>query len=92
MKSNDFYHIKFKLYPVIVMGSLLSSCKKKEKKNTPELIKEEKQCIFEYSRNGQKKDKDQVGQDVTDIITSELGINVKYFAVYDGHGVRGKEV
>jgi hypothetical protein len=74
------------------MGNIFSYCKKKNKKNTPELVKEEKICIFEYSRNGQKKDKDQVGQDVTDIITSEIGNNIKYFAVYDGHGVRGKEV
>jgi hypothetical protein len=74
------------------MGKLFSCCKQKKKKHKPEIFKEEKDSIFEYSRNGQKKDKDQVGQDVSDIITTELGRNIKYFAVYDGHGIRGREV
>jgi hypothetical protein len=75
------------------MGKLFSCCKQKKKKQTREATKkEEKIWIYEYSRNGQKKDKEQVGQDVSDIITAEIGPNVKYFAVYDGHGMRGKEV
>jgi len=32
-----------------------------------------------------------VGQDSFDIITTEIGLNVKYIAVYDGHGIKGKE-
>ena len=76
------------------MGGLFNCCKNtKKKKNTLDAVKkEEKINIFEYSRQGQKKDKDQVGQDVYDIIWPELGPNVKFFAVYDGHGSRGKEI
>ena len=74
------------------MGKVLSCCKPKKKKKLIHSVKEEKEHIYEYSRNGQKKDKDQVGQDFSDIITSEIGASVKYFAVYDGHGIKGKEV
>jgi len=38
-----------------------------------------------------KKKNDLTGQDANDIITKELGDNIKYFAVYDGHGTKGKE-
>lgn len=37
-----------------------------------------------------KKDTDLVGQDSWDLIDKDLGDGVKYFAVYDGHGTRGK--
>ena len=71
---------------------MFSCCKSKKKKIIKDPLKEEKELIFEYSRNGQKKNKDQVGQDVSDIITAEIGSNVKYFTIYDGHGVTGKKV
>lgn len=41
--------------------------------------------------DGVKKELDQVGQDTFDIIHTGLGRNVRYFAVFDGHGVKGKE-
>lgn len=77
------------------MGAAFESCKKSNKKkhNVEKSKKDDKFQIFEFSRQGQKKNKDEVGQDVYEIlINSELGENVKYFAVYDGHGSRGKEV
>jgi hypothetical protein len=74
------------------MGGILDICKKSKNHKKTELKKEEKAYIFEYSKQGQKKNKEEVGQDVWDIINTELGPNIKYFAVYDGHGARGKEV
>lgn len=47
--------------------------------------------IYQYDRVGLKKEKDQQGQDTTDVISVELGPNTKYFAVYDGHGIKGSE-
>lgn len=40
---------------------------------------------------GLKKDKGLIGQDEFDIISRELGPKIKYLAVYDGHGINGKE-
>lgn len=34
---------------------------------------------------------DQVGQDTYDVIINELGTNVRFISVYDGHGVKGLE-
>ena len=44
--------------------------------------------IKAHSIKGHKKKMDMTGQDVYDII-KDLSDNVKYFAVYDGHGVKG---
>ena len=68
--------------------------KKNSKNKKPE--EEEKEdntnaLIFSECINGKKKNKDLTGQDTYDIITKELGENIKYFAVYDGHGVKGRE-
>ena len=41
-----------------------------------------------HSIKGLKKKMDMTGQDVFDII-KDLSDNVKYFAVYDGHGTKG---
>jgi len=45
--------------------------------------------IFEANIQGKKK-KDLAGQDASDILI-DLGENIKYFAVYDGHGTKGKD-
>lgn len=47
--------------------------------------------IYFAEKHGHKKEKEHVGQDTIDVIASELGPSVKYFAVYDGHGVKGGE-
>ena len=47
--------------------------------------------IFSYAMLGKKKEIDQVGQDVYDEIFPDLGKNIKFIAVYDGHGTKGKE-
>ncbi len=47
--------------------------------------------IFSECINGKKKNKELCGQDAHDIITKELGENMKFFAVYDGHGLKGRE-
>jgi hypothetical protein len=73
------------------MGGLADLCRK-SKKPKAEAKKEDKAHIFQYSRQGQKKVKEEVGQDAWDVMNTELGANVKYFVVYDGHGSRGKEV
>jgi serine/threonine protein phosphatase PrpC len=44
--------------------------------------------IKAHSIKGHKKKMDMTGQDVYDII-KDLSENVKYFAVYDGHGTKG---
>jgi len=44
--------------------------------------------IKAHSIKGHKKKMDMTGQDVYDII-KDLSDNVKYFAVYDGHGAKG---
>jgi integrin-linked kinase-associated serine/threonine phosphatase 2C len=51
-----------------------------------------KMQIFGSNIIGKKKKSEMANQDTYDIITKELGGNIKYLAVYDGHGVRGKEV
>lgn len=47
--------------------------------------------IYAFEKYGHKKEKNQVGQDTSDVISLELGTNIKYFAVYDGHGIKGAE-
>lgn len=47
--------------------------------------------IYKFEKLGLKKDAGQVGQDTTDIISQEFNNNVRYFAVYDGHGIKGAE-
>ena len=47
--------------------------------------------IFGFTKDGLKKDADQAGQDNYDIISSELGQNIYYFAAYDGHDIKGRE-
>ena len=44
-----------------------------------------------HSIKGQKKKTDMTGQDVYDIL-NDLADNVRYFAVYDGHGPKGLQV
>ena len=72
------------------MGALFSSCKKTKTRKKKKVDKEEKKIIFSFSKDGLKKDIDLVGQDNYDVIDKELGEGIKYFAVYDGHGIRGK--
>ena len=47
--------------------------------------------VFSECINGKKKNKDLTCQDQNDIITKELGENIKYFVLYDGHGIKGRE-
>jgi serine/threonine protein phosphatase PrpC len=71
---------------------------KVEKKNSKNKKAEDEEkddnsssLIFSDCINGKKKNKDLTGQDSNDIIIKELGENIKYFAIYDGHGVKGRE-
>ena len=43
-----------------------------------------------YNIKGRKKKMELTDQDAYDVI-EDLSPNVKYFAVYDGHGVKGRE-
>jgi len=68
--------------------------KKSSKNKKPEEDEKEdnsNELIFSECINGKKKNKDLTGQDSHDIITKELGENMKYFAIYDGHGIKGRE-
>lgn len=47
--------------------------------------------IKAFNIQGKKKKMELTNQDVFDIITTDFPINLKYFAVYDGHGVKGRE-
>ena len=66
------------------MGGVFNCCKKtkKKKQNVEFSKKEDKLQIFEFSRQGQKKNKDEVGQDAYELlINSELimvSIIIKY--------------
>lgn len=74
------------------MGGLFSCCdKKSNKKVDKSKRKDDRKQIYKAEKYGLKKEKEQAGQDTTDIIQVELGSNVKYFAVYDGHGIKGTE-
>jgi integrin-linked kinase-associated serine/threonine phosphatase 2C len=78
------------------MGSLCEKKKDKRKNQVGESgegVNEDStsMLIFEANIVGKKKKADLTNQDTTDIITKELGENIKYFAVYDGHGAKGKE-
>jgi integrin-linked kinase-associated serine/threonine phosphatase 2C len=74
------------------MGSL---CEKKKVKGKPTEDAEKEDStsmlIFEASIPGKKKKNDMTNQDSSDVITKDLGENIKYFGVYDGHGSKGKE-
>jgi integrin-linked kinase-associated serine/threonine phosphatase 2C len=77
------------------MGVAQSDGKKKEKTKN-KIDDEEKEdnssmLIFADCINGKKKKNDMTGQDTNDIITKELGENIKFFGVYDGHGTKGRE-
>lgn len=78
------------------MGALNCCEKKNSKKNAKGGKKGQedihsKKTMFSYGKEGQKKDMEQVGQDSYDTIGSEFGLPLRYIAVYDGHGVKGKE-
>lgn len=74
------------------MGTLFNCCEKKSsKKPEKNKRKEEKKQVYPASMVGLKRDKDQTGQDTVHLLSFELGPNIKYFAVYDGHGPRGQE-
>ena len=77
------------------MGSLCDKGKKAKAKVAAEegAEKEDSTSLLIYEANipGKKKKMDMTNQDSSDIITKELGENIKYFAVYDGHGAKGKE-
>ncbi len=74
------------------MGILSSLCNKPNPKKTrTKKDPEDQQHIFGFTKDGLKKDADQAGQDNYDIISSDLGQNIYYFAVYDGHGIKGRE-
>lgn len=47
--------------------------------------------IKAFNIQGKKKKMELTNQDVFDIITTDFPVNLKYFAVYDGHGVKGRE-
>lgn len=73
------------------MGSLCLKSRKlkiKNKNDNDDMINANMQ-IFEANIIGKKK-KDLAGQDASEILI-DLGENIKYFAVYDGHGVKGKD-
>lgn len=73
------------------MGTLFSCCQKSyNKKKKKAVTREDKRIIYSFSKDGLKKDTELVGQDSIDIIEKELGEGLKYFAVYDGHGSKGK--
>lgn len=73
------------------MGTIFSCCEKNyNKKKKKVATREDKRIIYSFSREGLKKDIDLIGQDSVDIIDKELGEGTKYFAVYDGHGTKGK--
>lgn len=77
------------------MGVAQSDTKKKTKiKNKDDDEEREDNAyslIFADCINGKKKKNDMTGQDAYDIITKELGDNIKFFGIYDGHGLKGKE-
>jgi integrin-linked kinase-associated serine/threonine phosphatase 2C len=88
------------------MGSLCSKkkggnkkidTKKKEQENlekeeNTEKVDNNQKLIFANTINGKKsKGERYARQDSYDIITRELGENISYFAVYDGHGEYGQE-
>ncbi len=77
------------------MGAL--NCCDKNRKNKNKQGKKgmedinSKRTMYASSKDGQKKDMEQVGQDSYDMIWSEFGLPIRYLAVYDGHGLKGKE-
>ncbi len=46
--------------------------------------------IYSHNIKGKKKKMELTDQDVSDKI-EDLAPNVRYFAVYDGHGAKGRE-
>lgn len=75
------------------MGNLADKKKVKNKTTAEEAEKEDStsMLIFEANIPGKKKKNDMTNQDSSDIITKDLGENIKYFGVYDGHGQKGKD-
>lgn len=76
-----------------VVQSDVNESKKKVKNNENFEEREDitGSLIYAECINGKKKKNDLTGQDSNDIITRELGENIKYFGVYDGHGIKGRE-
>ena len=64
---------------------------KEKKKSKIRLVLLFRKQIYFAEKHGHKKEKEHVGQDTIDVISVELGPSVKYFAVYDGHGLKGGE-
>jgi integrin-linked kinase-associated serine/threonine phosphatase 2C len=75
------------------MGNVFKGDKNKQNKTPEDQDKEDgsSQQIYEFNIIGKKKKQDLTNQDTNDIITKELGENIKYFAVYDGHGGKGRD-
>lgn len=75
------------------MGNVNETKKTKSKTKIDDHEKEDSNVVQIYysSMNGKKKKQDNTGQDVIDIMTTELGENIKFFSVYDGHGNKGKD-
>jgi integrin-linked kinase-associated serine/threonine phosphatase 2C len=74
------------------MGALNCCDKKKPSKNKrKDQDINNKKTIFHCNKPGQKKDADQTDQDSWDIISTEFQAPLRYLAVYDGHGLKGKE-
>jgi serine/threonine protein phosphatase PrpC len=62
--------------------------KRKKDENREDAI----QSVIKFANiPGKKKKMELTNQDVHHIMATELGENVKYFAVYDGHGVKGRD-
>jgi serine/threonine protein phosphatase PrpC len=83
------------IYVLIInflMGNQVEVKKKSKVKQENEEEKEDAYyLIFADCINGKKRKDTSAGQDTNDIITKELGDQIKYFGVYDGHGDKGRE-
>jgi integrin-linked kinase-associated serine/threonine phosphatase 2C len=68
-----------------------SSNEKKGKKKGDDYKEDAVQSVIKWHNiQGKKKKMELTNQDVYDVIT-DLAENVKYFAVYDGHGAKGRD-
>jgi serine/threonine protein phosphatase PrpC len=72
-------------------NQIIKKVKNKLKHDDPEKEDASNVQIYYSQINGKKKKEGTTGQDIFDIMTKELGENIKFFAVYDGHGQKGKE-
>ena len=63
----------------------------KSKKKKDDFKEDQMQSIIKFHNiQGKKKKMELTNQDVWDVIP-DLAENVKYFAVYDGHGAKGRD-